>query len=227
MSVKYLLVCFLIVKFPNSLNPPNINMLSISELLLILEIYCIIICKNLIALLFLLTKVYTQNCQMDILIRYFDHVENRVKVRYLDSTFFGHAALQDLFIQFTQALLKLDTNKMLQVSTDGPFANLKFFEKLQKDHLENEQHELINIGGCGLHTIHGAFKTGAESTSWNIRKRLHGSYQILHDSPAPRDDFETITASNIYSFNFCATWSFTFLFLSFELILNITQYHAN
>ena len=39
---------------------------------------------------------YTQNCQMDILIRYFDHVENRVKVRYLDSTFFGHAALQDL-----------------------------------------------------------------------------------------------------------------------------------
>ena len=170
---------------------------------------------------------YTQNCQRDILIRYFDHVENRVKVRYLDSTFFGHAALQDLFIQFTQALLKLDTNKMLQVSTDGPFANLKFFEKLQKDHLENEQHELINIGGCGLHTIHGAFKTGAESTSWNIRKRLHGSYQILHDSPAPRDDFETITASNIYSFNFCATWSFTFLFLSFELILNITQYHAN
>ena len=96
MSVKYLLVCFLIVKFPNSLNPPNINMLSISELLLILEIYCIIICKNLIALLFLSTKVYTQNCQMDILIRYFDHVENRVKVRYLDSTFFGHAALQDL-----------------------------------------------------------------------------------------------------------------------------------
>ena len=27
---------------------------------------------------------YTQNCQMDILIRLFDHVENRVTVRYLD-----------------------------------------------------------------------------------------------------------------------------------------------
>ena len=35
----------------------KLNMSSISELLLILEIYCIIICKNLIALLFLLTKV--------------------------------------------------------------------------------------------------------------------------------------------------------------------------
>ena len=100
------------------LGATNLNMLSISELLLILEMYCIIICKNLIALLFLLTKVYTQNCQMDILIRYFDHVENRVKVRYLDSKFFGHATHQDLFIQFTQALFKLDTNKMFQISMD-------------------------------------------------------------------------------------------------------------
>ena len=119
---------------------------------------------------------YTENCQINILIRYFDHVENRVKVLYLDSKFFGHATLQDLFIQFTQALLKLDTNKMLQVSMDGPIANLKFLEKLQKDHLENEQHELINIGGCGLYTIHSAFKTGAESTSWMV----HIRYYMIH-----------------------------------------------
>ena len=94
---------------------------------------------------------------------------------------------------------------MLQVSVDGPIVNLNFLEKLQKDRLENQQHELINIGSCGLHAIHGAFKTGAESTSWNIRKKFHDSYQILHDSPARRDDFETITASDIYLFNFCAT----------------------
>ena len=34
---------------------------------------------------------------------------------------------------------------MFQVSMDGSIVNLKFLEKLQKDHLENEQHELINI----------------------------------------------------------------------------------
>ena len=128
-----------------------------------------------------------------------------MKVCYLDSKFFGHATHQDLFIQFMQALFKLDTNKMFQVSMDGPIVNLKFLEKLEKDRLENEQHELINIGSYGLHTIHEAFKTGAESTSWNIRKTLHGSYQILHDSPARRDDLETITASDMYPFNFCAT----------------------
>ena len=129
---------------------------------------------------------------MDIIIRYFDHVENRVKVRYLDSKFFGHATHQDLFIQFTQALFKLDTNKMFQISMDW-LTNFQpqIFEKLQKDRLENEQHELINIGSCGLHTIHSAFKTWAESTSWSIRKAWNGSYQILHDSPAGRDDFET------------------------------------
>ena len=148
---------------------------------------------------------YTQNCQMDTLIRYFDHVENRVKVRYLESKFFEHATHEDLFIQFMQALFKLDTNKIIQVSMDGPIVNLKFLEKLQKDRLENEQHELINIGSCGLHTIHSAFKTGAESTSWNIRKTFHVSYQILHDLPACRDDFETIATYDIYPFNFWAT----------------------
>ena len=70
---------------------------------------------------------------------------------------------------------------MFQVSMDGPIVNLKFLKKLQKDHLENEQHELINIGSSRLHTIHSAFKNGAESSSWNIRKTFHSSYQILHD----------------------------------------------
>ena len=75
---------------------------------------------------------YTQNCQMDILIRYFDHVEDRVKLRYLDSKLFWtcFATHQDLFIQFTQPLFKLDTNKMFQ---ERPDINLKFPEKLQKD----------------------------------------------------------------------------------------------
>ena len=56
------------------------------------------------------------NCKMDILIRYFEHVEDRVKVRCLDSKYFGHATHQYLFMQFMQALFKLDTNKMFQVS---------------------------------------------------------------------------------------------------------------
>ena len=86
MSVKYLLVCFLMVKLPNPLNldPPNLNMLSISELLIYFrdilhnhlqksDYFVISFDKSL--------NDYTQNCQMDILITYFDHVENRVEIR--------------------------------------------------------------------------------------------------------------------------------------------------
>ena len=86
MSVKYLLVCFLMVKLPNPLNldPPNLNMLSISELLIYFrdilhnhlqksDYFVISFDRSL--------NDYTQNCQMDILITYFDHVENRVEIR--------------------------------------------------------------------------------------------------------------------------------------------------
>ena len=87
-SVKYLLVCFVIVKLPIPLNleAPNLNMLSISELLLILEIYNHLQKFDCFVIFFYESlNNYTENCQMDILIRYFDHVEKTVKVRYLDS----------------------------------------------------------------------------------------------------------------------------------------------
>ena len=89
---------------------------------------------------------------------------------------------------------------------DGPSVNLKFLEKVQKDRKANEQPELINIGSCGLHTLHGAFKRGVESTGWNLKQTLHGSYQILHASPARRGDHQTVTGSDVYPRNFCATW---------------------
>ena len=109
----------------------------------------------------------TQNCQMDILVRFFDSITCNVKVRYLDSRFLGHSTHQDLYDQFSNAILKLDSNKIFQISMDGPSVNLKFLEKVQKDRKENEQPELVNIGSCGLHPLHGAFKCGVESTGWN------------------------------------------------------------
>ena len=44
---------------------------------------------------------------------------------------------------------------------DGPSINLQFLQKVQDDRVENEQPALNDIGSCGLHTIHGAFKCGA------------------------------------------------------------------
>ena len=39
----------------------------------------------------------TRNCQMDVLIRYIDEDGKQVKLRYLDSLFFGNFTNADLF----------------------------------------------------------------------------------------------------------------------------------
>ena len=41
--------------------------------------------------------------------------------------------------------------------------------------------------------MHGAFKTGAESTYWKIKKILKAAFQILHDSQARHEDYKSIT----------------------------------
>ena len=51
---------------------------------------------------------------------------------------------------------------------DGPNVILKFLTDIAKDRVANEQDELTFIGTCGLHEIHGAFKTGAESADRKI-----------------------------------------------------------
>ena len=65
----------------------------------------------------------TQTCQMDVLIRYFDEDSKQVKVKYLDSCFFGHSTNVDLSEQFTNAVNEWNPNHMLQISMDGPNIN--------------------------------------------------------------------------------------------------------
>ena len=50
---------------------------------------------------------------MDVLIRYFDEDDKQVKVRYLDSHFFGQSTNIDLFEQFTNAVNELNPNRIL------------------------------------------------------------------------------------------------------------------
>ena len=81
--------------------------------------------------------------------------------------------------------------------------NHKYFEALENYRAECELPKLINIGSCSLHIIHGAFQTGAEKSSWNLKKTLRGIWQILHDSPARREDYEAVTGSTTYPLSFC------------------------
>ena len=105
------------------------------------------------------------------------------RLRYLDSRFLGHSV--GLFEQFTNAVNELNPNCILQISKDSPNVNLKFLQKVQ-DHMEaNKQPQLVDINSCGLHTIHGGFKAGVQST-----------------------DCQAVTGSSVFPLNFCSTQSF-------------------
>jgi hypothetical protein len=85
------------------------------------------------------------------------------------SLFAGHATANDMLKHFTTGVLEsgLKPVDMVQISMDGPNVNWKFYDMV-KDKLVNDYDtKLMNVGSCGLHTIH------------NRRSRSH-RYTVIH-----------------------------------------------
>ena len=128
---------------------------------------------------------------MDLLLHYFDLSDDRVKVRFYDS----HS---DLMQQFKD----LNPNHIYQISMDDPNLNLKFYDCIVKKKEENKQHVLVDLVTCGVCTIHGTFKYGAEKSDWNSKKIVEECYILLHDSPAPQDDYQSVTGSEKFPYSY-------------------------
>ena len=64
---------------------------------------------------------------MGLLVRFYNSA-NTVNNRFHDSLFLGHATHQDLHKKFKDISKELDSNKLFQISMDGPNINLKFYE---------------------------------------------------------------------------------------------------
>lgn len=131
-----------------------------------------------------------QEKQMDIHVRFWDN--GFVKSQYFTSEFVGHSKATDLAADLKNAIDILGTAKLLQVSMDGPNVNLKTLQILQK-HVQEQNSAsnklLLDIGTCGLHTCHNAFRAGMSATGWNIDQFLSAAYNLLKDAPARREDF--------------------------------------
>ena len=117
----------------------------------------------------------------------------------------GHTATVDLLDGFKSSLTDVDMCNILQVSMDDPNANWKFYYNVTMDREKSEISGYKNIGSCGLHVLHGVFKTGIEVAGWEIKKLLDGRFQLFYDSPARRSDYLKITGSTTYPKMFCAT----------------------
>jgi hypothetical protein len=105
-----------------------------------------------------------QSKQNDFHVRIWEGPE--VRTRYYNSEVMGHATAEDMVNVFETTTSNLDLSDMLQISMDGPNVNWKFYElahsKLQKE----KNKSMLNIGSCGLHVLHGAFKHGVDASGF-------------------------------------------------------------
>lgn len=150
---------------------------------------------------------YSKNEQMDLIVRYFDEDKELVVNRYLGSEFLGHTTAKDLLEKFEKGVSKLDGAKMIQVGMDGPNSNLKFLRDLvSKRELEMpDAPSLLDIGTCGLHVVHGAFRTGINATDWKLDSILRSLYYLFNESPARRSDYSESTNCSVFPLYFCGT----------------------
>ena len=135
----------------------------------------------------------TYSKQMDIHILYFDDEIGRVRRKYIDAQFMGHATANDTMLEFERAHSKLDISRCLvQLSMDGPNVNWKFLDDLEERRLviNPEAPDLLNIGSCGIHVLHGTYKTAhTKETDWCVDQVMKAAHGIFKKSPARRSDF--------------------------------------
>ena len=80
---------------------------------------------------------------------------------------------------------------MLQISSDGPNENLEFLELYAEKRDLDELPCLVDLGTCGLHTVHGSLKNGINYLGWNTVKLLKALFKLLDELPARRDIYES------------------------------------
>lgn len=146
-----------------------------------------------------------QKQQMDVNIRYWDKNTGKVHSRYLTSVFLEHATSGDLLNGLKIATKGLDLKKLLQISMDGPNVNFKMLTMLKKDLASKDPDgpQLVELGSCGLHTVHCAFKNAVHSTKWDVVEFLRSIYNLFKDVPSRRGDFGSLMDNPIFPIKFC------------------------
>lgn len=147
----------------------------------------------------------TQTKQMDIHLRFWDN--DVVATRYWTSEFMGHATAEDMVEVFHKSTQELNYTGLLQLSMDGPNVNFKFQDLIQTKLEQDFNTLLLNVGSCGLHILHGAFKKGADASDWMIDQFISSAYWLLKDSPARREDYAKAVGatSPLMPLKFCKT----------------------
>ena len=92
-----------------------------------------------------------------------------------------------------------------QVLLDGPNVNRKAVD-LMNSRIEREtKRKLLDVGSCGLHILHNAFRRGMNhETGWHVEHTLTSLHWLFKDAPARREDFMSVTGSMLFPLKFCS-----------------------
>ena len=88
----------------------------------------------------------------------------------MDSHFLRCPNAQNILNLLLHSLNELLPRCMFQLPMDGPSTKWKVLKLLEENRNDKKYVPLIDIGSCGLHTVRGAFQTGAATTTWNVRE---------------------------------------------------------
>ena len=131
--------------------------------------------------------------QCDVHIAYFHN--DRVFHQYFGSSFLGHSTANEIKESIAGILSGLDIRRnLVHLGMDGP--NVNFAVQREIEILKGEDNpQLLEIGSCVLHVLHGAYKAGQNSTTWHVKRLLQSAHNLFKNSPAKRHDFLHATQS--------------------------------
>lgn len=95
------------------------------------------------------------------------------------------------------------THGILKLSMDGPAVNWKVYDMLTENTEQETGSKLLNVGSCGLHVMHNAFKAGSAETKWEVEQIFSSLFWLFKDSPARREDHSKVTGSSVFPKQYC------------------------
>ena len=70
--------------------------------------------------------------------------------------------------------------------------NLLFLKALSEKGNDEELNQLTDLGTCGLHIAHNAFKHGEKASDWQLKKWMSSIRKIFFEAPGRRVDYKTV-----------------------------------
>ena len=120
------------------------------------------------------------------------------------SFFLGHHTAEQIHKKIEKVCSDIGFQNLIQLSMDGPNVNWKVFSLAQQNIEKQTGRKMLNVGSCGLHTLHNAFRAGCASTDRELGDALSSLKWLFKDVPAHREDYTEVTGSTSFPLDFCS-----------------------